>query len=112
MEYVILEGGEGNPFEEQALRPPPALTGDEYVGLLAGLAERIGDNAIVSAGTRYGPKLTNVHINILPGRRDFSLFFCLEFILLNTYVVIRERSLSHNHVCIVKCPCHEKGPYG
>ncbi|XP_036431692.1 SITS-binding protein [Colossoma macropomum] len=65
MEYVILEGGEGNPFEEQALRPPPALTGDEYVGLLAGLAERIGDNAIVSAGTRSSHKPLFIRMSAL-----------------------------------------------
>lgn len=53
MEYVILEGGEGNPFEEQALRPPLALVGDEYIGLLTDLAERIEGNAIVTSGTRY-----------------------------------------------------------
>ncbi|XP_007228128.3 SITS-binding protein [Astyanax mexicanus] len=65
MEYIILEGGEGNPFEEQALRPPPALAGDEYVGLLAGLAERIGDNAIVSAGTRSSHKPLFIHMSAL-----------------------------------------------
>ncbi|KAG9333490.1 hypothetical protein JZ751_011498 [Albula glossodonta] len=36
MEYVTLEGGEGNPFEEQALRLPRAVAGDRYIGLLAG----------------------------------------------------------------------------
>ncbi|XP_017573015.1 SITS-binding protein [Pygocentrus nattereri] len=65
MEYVILEGGEGNPFKEQALRPPPALTGDEYVGLLADLAERIGDNAIVSAGTRSSHKPLFIRMSAL-----------------------------------------------
>lgn len=53
MEYVILEGGEGNPFEEQALRPPLAWVGDEYIRLLADLAERMGENTIVTSGTRY-----------------------------------------------------------
>lgn len=52
MEYVLLEGGEGNPFEEQALRPPQALAGDRYISLLADLATRIGDSTIVTAGTR------------------------------------------------------------
>lgn len=52
MEYVMLEGGEGNLFEEQALRPPQALTGDKYISLLADLATRIGDSTIVTAGTR------------------------------------------------------------
>ncbi|TRY77600.1 hypothetical protein DNTS_024423 [Danionella cerebrum] len=52
MEYIILEGGEGNPFEEQALRTPLSPVGDEYIGLLGELAEKIGDNAIVTSGTR------------------------------------------------------------
>lgn len=47
MEYVILEGGEGNLFEEQE------SVGDEYIRLLADLAEKIGDNTIVTSGTRY-----------------------------------------------------------
>lgn len=52
MEYVTLEGGEGNVFEEQALRPPEALSGDKYISLLADVATRMGDSAIVTAGTR------------------------------------------------------------
>lgn len=48
----MLEGGEGNLFEEQALRPPLALSGDKYVELLADLAASIGDSTIVTAGTR------------------------------------------------------------
>lgn len=52
MEYVILEGGEGNPFDEQALRAPQSLTGDRYIGQLADLATRMGDSTIVTAGTR------------------------------------------------------------
>lgn len=52
MEYVMLEGGEGNLFEEQALRPPQTLAGDKYISLLADLATRIGDSTIVTAGTR------------------------------------------------------------
>lgn len=52
MEYVLLEGGEGNLFEEQALRPPQDLSGDKYISLLADLATRIGDSTIVTAGTR------------------------------------------------------------
>lgn len=52
MEYVVLEGGEGNLFEEQALRPPLALSGDKYIELLADLATSIGDSTIVTAGTR------------------------------------------------------------
>lgn len=50
----MLEGGEGNPFEEKTMRHSPVLTGDEYIRLLADLAENIGGNTIVSAGTRYG----------------------------------------------------------
>lgn len=52
MEYIMLEGGEGNVFEEQALRPPQALGGDKYISLMADLATRIGDSTIVTAGTR------------------------------------------------------------
>jgi len=52
MEYVVLEGAEGNLFEEQALRPPQALGGDKYISLLADMATRIGDSTIVTAGTR------------------------------------------------------------
>lgn len=52
MEYIMLEGGEGNLFEEQALQPPQALGGDRYISLLADLATRIGDSTIVTAGTR------------------------------------------------------------
>lgn len=52
MEYIMLEGGEGNLFEEQALQPPEALARDKYISLLADLAARIGDTTIVTAGTR------------------------------------------------------------
>lgn len=52
MEYIVLEGGEGNLFEGHALRPPQALSGDLYIGLLADLATRIGDSTIMTAGTR------------------------------------------------------------
>lgn len=52
MEYVMLEGGEGNMFEEQALRSPQALSGDKYISLLADLATRIGDSTIMTAGTQ------------------------------------------------------------
>lgn len=48
----MLEGGEGNPFEEKTMRLSPFLKGDEYIRLLADLAESIGGNTIVSAGTR------------------------------------------------------------
>lgn len=52
MEYILLEGGERNLFEEQSLRPPEALGGDTYISLLADVAARIGDSTIMSAGTR------------------------------------------------------------
>uniref|UniRef100_A0A4W4FS36 Glycosyl hydrolase family 31 C-terminal domain-containing protein n=1 Tax=Electrophorus electricus TaxID=8005 RepID=A0A4W4FS36_ELEEL len=65
MEYIFLEGGEGDSFEEQALWPSPALKGDVYIGLLAGLAERIGDNAIMSVGTRSSHKPLFIHMSAL-----------------------------------------------
>lgn len=52
MEYIMLEGAEGNLFEEQTLRPPEALSGDRYISLLADVATRMGDSTIVTAGTR------------------------------------------------------------
>lgn len=52
MEYVVLEGGEGNLFEEQALRTPLVLSGDKYIELLADVAKSIGDSTIMTAGTR------------------------------------------------------------
>ena len=52
MEYIMLEGGERNLYEEQALRPPQALGGDKYIELLADLATWIGDSTIMTAGTR------------------------------------------------------------
>ncbi|XP_076861797.1 SITS-binding protein [Brachyhypopomus gauderio] len=65
MEYIILEGGEGDPFEGQALRAPTALKGDVYIGQLAALAERIGDNAIMSVGTRSSHKPLFVRMSAL-----------------------------------------------
>ncbi|XP_026168069.1 SITS-binding protein isoform X2 [Mastacembelus armatus] len=56
MEYIMLEGGEGNLFEEQALRPPKALGGDKYISLLADLATRIGVSTIMTAATRSSHK--------------------------------------------------------
>ncbi|KAK2842045.1 hypothetical protein Q5P01_012245 [Channa striata] len=56
MEYITLEGGEGNLFEEQALRPPQALGGDKYISLLADLATRTGESTIMTAGTRSSHK--------------------------------------------------------
>ncbi|XP_006642629.1 SITS-binding protein isoform X2 [Lepisosteus oculatus] len=52
VEYITLEGGEGNPFAEQAIAPPKTLAGDEYIGLFAAVGARIGDSSIVTAGTR------------------------------------------------------------
>ncbi|XP_074488317.1 SITS-binding protein isoform X1 [Sebastes fasciatus] len=65
MEYVMLEGGEGNLFEEQALRPPQAHGGDKYISLLADLATRIGDSTIVTAGTRSSHKPLFVRMTAL-----------------------------------------------
>uniref|UniRef100_A0A672LAA3 SITS-binding protein-like n=1 Tax=Sinocyclocheilus grahami TaxID=75366 RepID=A0A672LAA3_SINGR len=72
MEYVILEGGEGNPFEEQALRPPLALVGDEYIRLLADLAERIGENTIVTSGTRSRHKALFIRMSALQSDWSYS----------------------------------------
>ncbi|XP_066557238.1 SITS-binding protein isoform X2 [Amia ocellicauda] len=52
VEYITLEGGEGSPFTEQAIAPPKALAGDEYIGLFATMAAKIGDSSIITAGTR------------------------------------------------------------
>ncbi|XP_023697933.1 SITS-binding protein isoform X1 [Paramormyrops kingsleyae] len=70
MEYVILEGGEGNPFEEQAMQTPKALAGDEYIGLLAGVAAKIGDTAIVTSGTRSSHVPLFIRMN--PLHNDWS----------------------------------------
>ncbi|XP_068170163.1 SITS-binding protein [Antennarius striatus] len=65
MEYVTLEGGEGNLFEEQSLRPPHALAGDKYISLLADVGARIGDSTIVTAGTRSSHKPLFVKMTLL-----------------------------------------------
>ncbi|XP_047453401.1 SITS-binding protein isoform X2 [Mugil cephalus] len=70
MEYITLEGGEGNLFEEQALRPPQALTGDKYISLLADLATRIGESAIMTAGTRSSHK--PLFVRMTPLQSDWS----------------------------------------
>ncbi|XP_071370224.1 SITS-binding protein [Centroberyx affinis] len=70
MEYVLLEGGEGNVFEEQALRPPQALGGDQYISLLADLATRIGDSTIMTAGTRSSHK--PLFVRMTPLQSDWS----------------------------------------
>ncbi|XP_057186463.1 SITS-binding protein isoform X2 [Triplophysa rosa] len=71
MEYVIMEGGEGNPFEEH-LKTPLALVGDEYIGLLADLAERIEDNAIVTSGTRSSHKPLFICMSALESNWSYS----------------------------------------
>ncbi|XP_040893341.1 SITS-binding protein [Toxotes jaculatrix] len=70
MEYIMLEGGEGNLFEEQALRPPQALGGDKYISLLADLATRIGDSTIMTAGTRSSHK--PLFVRMIPLQSDWS----------------------------------------
>ncbi|XP_034032774.1 SITS-binding protein [Thalassophryne amazonica] len=70
MEYIMLEGGEGNLFEEQALRPPQALDGDKYISLLADLATRIGDSTIMTAGTRSSHK--PLFVTMTPLQSDWS----------------------------------------
>uniref|UniRef100_A0A672G825 Si:ch211-236l14.4 n=1 Tax=Salarias fasciatus TaxID=181472 RepID=A0A672G825_SALFA len=70
MEYITLEGGEGNVFEEQALRPPQALDGDKYISLLADLATRIGDSSIMTAGTRSSHQ--PLFVRMTPLESDWS----------------------------------------
>ncbi|KAJ8406499.1 hypothetical protein AAFF_G00300730 [Aldrovandia affinis] len=70
VKYVALEGGERNPFVEHALRPPKALAGDKYIQLLAGMAERIGDSAIMTTGTRSSHM--PLFIRMPPLRSDWS----------------------------------------
>ncbi|TDH09324.1 hypothetical protein EPR50_G00085620 [Perca flavescens] len=70
MEYVMLEGGEGNLFEEQALRPPQDLAGDKYISLMADLATRIGDSTIMTAGTRSSHK--PLFVRMTPLQSDWS----------------------------------------
>lgn len=52
-EYVVFEGGENNPFLEQAIPPPLELRGDKYICTLASMAATLGDSSIISAGTRW-----------------------------------------------------------
>ena len=50
MEYVLLEGAEaGPPGGPGPLWP---LGGEQYIGLLADVAARMGESAIMTAGTR------------------------------------------------------------
>ncbi|XP_041854016.1 SITS-binding protein [Melanotaenia boesemani] len=71
MEYIMLEGGERNLFEEQALRPPQALGGDRYIELLADVATRIGDSTIImTAGTRSSHK--PLFVRMTPLQSDWS----------------------------------------
>lgn len=68
MEYILLEGAEGNVLEEQALRPH-SLSGDRYISLLADLASRIG-NTIVTAGTQSSHK--PLFVRMPPLQSDWS----------------------------------------
>uniref|UniRef100_A0A8C7X6T9 Si:ch211-236l14.4 n=1 Tax=Oryzias sinensis TaxID=183150 RepID=A0A8C7X6T9_9TELE len=70
MEYVMLEGGEGDLFEEQALRPPPALAGDKYIELLADLATGMGDSTVMTAATRSSHK--PLFVRMPPLQSDWS----------------------------------------
>ncbi|XP_028306028.1 SITS-binding protein [Gouania willdenowi] len=70
MEYIMLEGGEGNVFEEQALRPPQALDGDKYISLLAHLATRMGDSTIMTSGTRSNHM--PLFVRMTPMQSDWS----------------------------------------
>lgn len=69
MEFIMLEGGEGNVFEEQALRPPQSLSGDRYISLLADLASRIR-NTMVTAGTQSSHK--PLFVRMTPLQSDWS----------------------------------------
>ncbi|XP_053339020.1 SITS-binding protein [Clarias gariepinus] len=72
MEYVMLEGGEGNPFEEKNIRRSTVLIGDEYIRLLADLAGNIGGNTVVSAGTRSNHKPLFIRMNALQSDWSYS----------------------------------------
>ncbi|KAM9377482.1 SITS-binding protein [Pholidichthys leucotaenia] len=71
MEYIMLEGGEGNVFEDQALRPPQSLSGDNYISLLADMATRIGDSTIMTAGTRSSHQ--PLYVRMTPLQSDWSI---------------------------------------
>ncbi|XP_035273329.1 SITS-binding protein [Anguilla anguilla] len=70
VEYLVLEGGERNPFEEHGLRPPEALARDKYIQLLAEMATRIGNSAIVTAGTRSSHMA--LFVSMVPLSSDWS----------------------------------------
>uniref|UniRef100_A0A3B5N1M9 Si:ch211-236l14.4 n=1 Tax=Xiphophorus couchianus TaxID=32473 RepID=A0A3B5N1M9_9TELE len=70
MEYIVLEGAEGNLFEEQALRTPLVLSGDKYIELLADMATSIGDSTIMTAGTRSSHM--PLFIKMAPLQSDWS----------------------------------------
>ncbi|XP_039593000.1 SITS-binding protein isoform X2 [Polypterus senegalus] len=70
MEYITLEGGEGNLFTEHGLNAPKILVGDEYIGLLAALASRIGKSSIMTAGTRSSH--LPVFVRMTPLESDWS----------------------------------------
>ncbi|KAJ6664964.1 hypothetical protein lerEdw1_005195 [Lerista edwardsae] len=69
-EYVVFEGGESNPFIEQAIPPPLELRGDKYICTLASMAATLGDSSIISAGTRSSHLPLFVQMN--PRRSDWS----------------------------------------
>ncbi|XP_061100399.1 SITS-binding protein-like isoform X2 [Conger conger] len=70
VEYLVLEGGERNPFQEHGLCPPKALARDEYIQLLAEVATRISNSVIVTAGTR--PSQTPLFLSMVPLSSDWS----------------------------------------
>ncbi|XP_041073753.1 SITS-binding protein-like [Polyodon spathula] len=70
VEYITLEGGEGNPFTEQALEPPKTLAGDEYIGLFAEIAAKIGNSSIITAGTRSNH--LPLFVRMSPHQSDWS----------------------------------------
>nr|XP_056707675.1 SITS-binding protein-like [Euleptes europaea] len=69
-EYVVLEGGEGNLFMEQAIQPPVELKGDKYIYILALIAATLGNSSIMSAGTRSSHLPLFVQMN--PLQSDWS----------------------------------------
>ncbi|XP_054828711.1 SITS-binding protein-like [Eublepharis macularius] len=69
-EYVVLEGGEGNLFMEQAIQPPVELKGDKYICILALMAATLGNSSIMSASTRSSHLPLFVQMN--PLQSDWS----------------------------------------
>ncbi|CAB1323644.1 unnamed protein product [Coregonus sp. 'balchen'] len=62
MEYILLEGAEGNPLDLGG--------GDQYIGQLADVAARIEESAIMNAGTRSSHK--PVFVRMPPLQSDWS----------------------------------------